>query len=363
MKRMALRSWVSMLLVMAMLLALLPTGAAFAAAAQESKSKATVITWLNLRTGPGMSNGVKMVLRKDAEVTVVRKAGDWYEIKTASGTQGFVYGKYLSIKPMAAAEKQQSAVVTGALEAEIVLATTTSTQDTGLLDVLIPAFEKKTGVKVKTVAVGSGAAMDMGKKGDADVLLVHSRAAEDEFITSGYGVNRKDVMYNEFFLVGPKSDPAGILETKTAVEAFTKIANSKSKFISRADKSGTNAKELTVWKKAKLSPSGKTDSWYVEAGQGMGATLTMSDELGAYTLVDSGTWFAYMDKVGLKVVSSGDPALFNPYGVIAVNPAKYSNIHYNSATAFSDFITSAEGQAIIKGFKKNGHQLFTPDAK
>lgn len=249
------------------------------------------------------------------------------------------------------------------LESDIVLATTTSTQDTGLLDVLIPAFEKKTGVKVKTVAVGSGAAIEMGMKGDADVLLVHSRSAEDEFVASGFGINRKDVMYNEFFLVGPKEDPSGILDTKTAVDAFKKIAADKSKFISRADKSGTNSKELSVWKKAELAPTGKTDEWYVEAAQGMGATLTMADEMNAYTLVDSGTWFAYMDKVSLQIVSQGDKALANPYGVIEVNPEKYPNIHHKAAAAFSEFITSPEGQKVIGEFMKNGQQLFIPSAE
>lgn len=249
------------------------------------------------------------------------------------------------------------------LEADMVLATTTSTQDTGLLDTLVPAFEKKSGVKVKTVAVGSGAAIDMGKKGDADVLLVHSRSAEDEFVSSGFGINRKDVMYNEFFLVGPKADPAGVLATKTAVDAFKKIAEEKATFISRGDKSGTNTKELSVWKKAGLAPNGKTDSWYVEASQGMGATLTMADEMKAYTLVDSGTWFAYMDKVGLQIVSQGDTALANPYGVIEINPEKYPNIHHNAAAAFSEFITSTEGQKIIKDYTKNGQQLFIPSAK
>lgn len=254
-------------------------------------------------------------------------------------------------------------LVSPELEAEMVLATTTSTQDTGILDVLIPEFEKNTGVKVKTVAVGSGAAMDMGKKGDADVLLVHSRAAEDAFLAEGFGINRKDVMYNEFFLVGPKNDPAGVMATKTATDAFKKIAADKAGFISRADKSGTHSKELAVWKKAALAPSGKTDTWYIEAGQGMGATLTMADEMKAYTLVDSGTWFAYMDKVNLKIVSQGDSALFNPYGVIEVSPVKYPNIHHNAAAAFSEFITSSEGQGIIKGYMKNGHQLFIPSAK
>jgi len=194
-------------------------------------------------------------------------------------------------------------------------------------------------------------------------LLVHSRAAEDAFIADGYGVNRRDVMYNDFFIVGPKDDPAGVSDAKTAVEAFKKIADSKATFISRADKSGTNTKELSIWTKCNLKPSGKTDGWYIEAGQGMGATLTMAGEMGAYTLVDSGTWYAFIDKVDLKVVERGDRDLLNPYGVIAVNPAKYPNIHYNAAMAFVNYITSPEGQKLIGGYKKNGYQLFTPTAK
>lgn len=247
------------------------------------------------------------------------------------------------------------------LEADLVLATTTSTQDTGLLDVLIPAFEKKTGVKVKVVAVGTGAAIEMGKKGDADVVLVHARAAEDEFVASGYGINRRDVMYNEFYIVGPKSDPAGVATTVDAAAALKKIAADKATFISRGDKSGTHSKELAVWKKTGLTPTGMSDRWYIEAGQGMGETLTIADETGGYTLVDSGTWFAYMDKVKLKVVFKGDEMLSNPYGVIEVNPAKYPNIHYESASAFAEFITSPEGQAIIGSYKKNGQQLFIPN--
>ncbi len=369
MKRMNLKRWIGMGLVMVLVLSLLPLGSVFAASGTVETSKAFTTVGLNLREAPGMDKAVKMVIRKNTEVTILKKSGNWYEIQLGNGKKGYVFGRYLkaaSVTPAATPAPTPVAVPaakSGKLEADIVLATTTSTQDTGLLDVLIPAFEKKYGVKVKTVAVGSGAAMDMGKKGDADVLLVHSRAAEDEFIASGFGINRKDVMYNEFYLVGPKADPAGVAAVKTAVDAFKKVASDKATFISRADKSGTNSKELAIWKKAALAPTGKTDTWYIEAGQGMGATLTMADEMKAYTLVDSGTWFAYMDKVALKIVSQGDAALFNPYGVIEVNPVKYPNIHHNAAAAFSDFITSAEGQKIIKGYMKNGQQLFIPDAK
>jgi len=247
------------------------------------------------------------------------------------------------------------------LEKSMTLATTTSTQDTGLLDTLVPAFTEKYGVEVRVVAVGTGEAIEMGRRGDADVLLVHSRKAEDEFVEQGYGVNRKDVMYNFFFLVGPEDDPAKVEETKDAVAALTAIAESKSTFVSRGDESGTHKKEKELWKLANIEPQGQ--SWYKEIGQGMGATLTMANEEGAYTLVDSGTWYAYQDKVNMKIVLEGDPALFNPYGVIAVNPEKHPNVAYNAAMAFIEFITSEEGQKIIGEYKKNGYQLFVPDAK
>lgn len=247
------------------------------------------------------------------------------------------------------------------LEKSMTLATTTSTQDTGLLDTLVPAFTEKYGVEVRVVAVGTGEAIEMGRRGDADVLLVHSRKAEDEFVEQGYGVNRRDVMYNFFFLVGPKDDPAKVAETKDAVAAMNAIAESKSTFISRGDESGTHKKEKDLWKLANIEPQGK--EWYKEVGQGMGATLTMANEEGAYTLVDSGTWYAYQDKVNMKIVLEGDPALFNPYGVIAVNPEKHPNVAYNAAMAFIEFITSEEGQKIIGEYKKNGYQLFVPDAK
>ncbi|HYF84600.1 MAG TPA: substrate-binding domain-containing protein [Clostridia bacterium] len=246
------------------------------------------------------------------------------------------------------------------VESGMTLATTTSTRDTGLLDVLVPAFDKKYGVTTKVVAVGTGEALEMGKLGNADVLLVHARKSEDEFVASGYGINRKDVMHNFFFVVGPKDDPAGAAKEKDAEAAMKKIAESKSKFVSRGDQSGTHKKELAIWGAYGLKPQG--EAWYKEAGQGMGDTLTMASEMGAYTLSDSGTWYAFQDKVDLKIVVEGDPVLFNPYGVIAVNPEKYPNIHNKAAMAFIDFITSEEGQKIIGDYKKNDQQLFIPDA-
>ncbi|WP_051188480.1 substrate-binding domain-containing protein [Proteocatella sphenisci] len=255
--------------------------------------------------------------------------------------------------------------VTGVKGTKLRIATTTSTNDTGLLDVLVPAFDKKYGTKTDWVSVGSGEAMEIGKRGDADLLLVHSPAAEKTFINEGNGVNRKDVMYNFFYIVGPKADPAKIKGNKSASDGLKAIAKSKSTFLSRADKSGTHSKELTIWKAADMSPTGASDKWYKEAGLGMGDLLTMANETKAYTLVDSGTWGSMKDKLtNLDVMVQGDPILFNPYGVITVNPTKYTGTNAKAAKAFTEFITSDEGQKIIGNFvNKNGQKLFIPDAK
>ncbi|MFA7572558.1 MAG: substrate-binding domain-containing protein [Lutispora sp.] len=330
-----------------------------------SAAKTTVN--VNFRKGPGINNSIISVIKKGSEVKTLEKVGRWYKIQLANGKTGYVYDKYLSGIDKKVAEvvketpKTETKIDISKLEKNITLATTTSTQDTGLLDTLVPAFTKKYGVNVKVIAVGTGEAIEMGKRGDADVILVHSRKSEDAFVAEGFGVNRKDVMYNFYVLVGPKDDPAKVGETKDVVSAMAAIANSNSTFISRGDESGTHKKEKDLWKAANIVPQG--NKWYMEVGQGMGATLTMANEQGAYTLADSGTWYAYQDKVNMKIVLQGDKALFNPYGVIAVNPAKYTNIGYNSAMAFAEFITSEEGQKIIKEYKKNGFQLFVPDAK
>jgi tungstate transport system substrate-binding protein len=242
----------------------------------------------------------------------------------------------------------------------MVLATTTSTQDSGLLDYLIPIFEKKFNISVKVVSVGSGEAIEMGKRGDADVLLVHSRKAEDDFVRSGFGISRKDVMYNEFFIVGPAGNPAKLSSTDTAMAAFKKIADSKSTFISRGDKSGTNTKELGFWAKGTKT---KGQPWYLESGQGMGDTLMMASEKGAYTLTDSATWYAYEDKLNLKTLVQGDKNLLNPYGVIPVSPLKYHNIHFAAAMTFEKYLISAEGQKAIGNYIIKGKQVFHPDAK
>lgn len=293
---------------------------------------------------------VIQLVKKGNELTVLEKVSSFYKVKSTGGKAGYIYGGSIAAKG-----------TSSRIESTMVLATTTSTQDTGLLDVLVPAFEKKYSTSVKVISVGSGEALKMGQMGDADVVLVHSRAAENAFVANGYGVNRRDVMHNDFFIVGPKDDPAGITGQKDAQTAMKMIAEKDSTFISRGDKSGTNTKELSLWAKYDIKPQGK--KWYIEASLGMGDTLMMAAEKGAYTLVDSGTWWAFESKVpGLKIAVQGDKDLFNPYGVIAVNPAKHQNIHYNAAMAFVNYITSTEGQDLIGFYKANGHVLFVPDA-
>lgn len=246
----------------------------------------------------------------------------------------------------------------------LVLATTTSTYNSGLLEVLNTEFQKKYGVLVEVHAVGTGAAIRMARDGEVDVVLVHARGKEDKFLEDGYGINRRNVMYNDFIIVGPKSDPAGIRGMKSAAEAFKKIAKAQAKFVSRGDNSGTHAKEQTIWKLAGITPSG---DWYEQTGQGMGKTLTIASEKQAYTLTDRGTFLAYKGKLDLEVlvegpVKGGDPTLSNPYAVIAVNPKKYPDRNYELAMLYIGFLTSPEGQKLIAEYRKNGEQLFYPDA-
>jgi tungstate transport system substrate-binding protein len=247
-------------------------------------------------------------------------------------------------------------------EKNIILATTTSTQDTGLLDVLIPIFNKNTGYFVKTIAVGSGQAMTMGRKGEADVLLVHSPDAEKKFITEGYGVNRRLVMHNDFIIVGPKSDPANINKIRNATEAFKKIAAGGALFISRGDNSGTHATEKKIWGAAGIKPDGQR--WYQQTGLGMGQTLGVAAEKKAYTVTDRGTYLALQKSLGLDILVEGDAILLNIYHVIEINPAKWPKINVDGARAFADFMVSKDTQAIIKtfGVQKYGSPLFFPDA-
>jgi tungstate transport system substrate-binding protein len=248
-------------------------------------------------------------------------------------------------------------------EERLKLSTTTSTENSGLLDVLIPPFEKQFNVKVDVISVGSGKAVKLGENGDTDVVLVHERDLEDKFVADGYGVNRRDVMHNDFVIIGPNTDPAGISKAKTAAEAFKLIAHKRTPFVSRGDQSGTHSKELSLWMKAKIKPSG---SWYMESGRGMGEVLIMAHEKGAYTLTDRGTYLAFQKdgKINLPILFEGDPTLFNPYGIIAVNPARQPHVNYIMAMALIGWVTSQEGQRIIADFEKEkyGVPLFYPDA-
>jgi tungstate transport system substrate-binding protein len=253
----------------------------------------------------------------------------------------------------------------GQVEAQqknVILATTTSTQDSGLLDVLIPMFEKKTGYLVKTIAVGSGQAMAMGEKGEADVLLVHSPEAEAKFVAGGYGINRRLVMHNDFIVVGPPADPAGIKSAKTSVDAFKKIAGAGALFMSRGDNSGTHAKEKQIWKAAAISQEGQ--KWYQQTGLGMGQTLNVSSEKKAYTLADRGTYLALKKNLQLDILKEGDAVLLNIYHVIEVNPAKFPKVNTAGGKAFADFMVSKEAQDVVKtfGVDKFGGALFFPDA-
>lgn len=243
-------------------------------------------------------------------------------------------------------------------EERLKLATTTSTENSGLLYALLPPFEKKFKVKVDVISVGTGKALKLGENGDVDVVLVHARAAEDKFINEGFGVNRRDVMYNDFIIVGSKDDPAGI-KGSNASESLKKIAGGKQFFISRGDESGTHKKEKELWKLAGIEPKGE---WYLEAGQGMGATLQIADEKKAYCLVDRGTYIAYEKKVDLVILSEGDKIFFNPYGIMAVNPKRHPQVNYTYAIALIGWVTSPEGQKIIGEFKQEGKVLFHPSA-
>jgi len=242
----------------------------------------------------------------------------------------------------------------------IKLSTTTSTENSGLLQYLLPAFEAKTKTKVHVISVGTGKALALAKNGDVDVTLVHARPSEDKFIADGHGVNRRDVMYNDFIIVGPSSDPAGIKGSKDVIAAMKKIVDSKAKFISRGDNSGTDQMEKSYWTQVGVKPQGRA---YVSAGLGMGEVLTMAAEMQAYTLTDRATYGAYRAKTGLLVATEGDPKMFNPYGIIAVNPAKYKTINYKGAMLLVDWMTSKEGQKKIAKFKVDGQQLFFPSAK
>ncbi|WP_260293240.1 substrate-binding domain-containing protein [Sedimenticola hydrogenitrophicus] len=244
-----------------------------------------------------------------------------------------------------------------ALAAPLRMATTTSTQNSGLLDILLPAFQKQTGIEVHVIAVGTGKALKMGRDGDVDVVMVHAVAAEEKFVADGFGTDRIQFMYNDFVIVGPNSDPAAIKGAQSVAEALQKISTSQARFISRGDDSGTHKKEQELWKAANIQPEG---SWYIEAGQGMGKVLQMASELDGYSLTDRGTWLAYKGKVELSLLNEGDNKLSNPYGVIAVNPAKHPETNYADAMKLIDWIGSPTGQELIRDYRLHGEPLFIP---
>jgi tungstate transport system substrate-binding protein len=255
------------------------------------------------------------------------------------------------------------AMPTVAQETSILVQSTTSTQNTGLYEYLLPRFTAKTGIGVNVVAVGTGQAIKNAMNGDGDVLLVHDKPAEEKFVAEGYGVERFDLMYNDFIVVGPANDPAGVAAMQDTKAALKKLAGKESLFASRGDNSGTHSKELALWKAAGVDPAAASGTWYRETGSGMGATLNTAVGMGAYALTDRGTWISFKNKGGYKIVIEGDPELFNQYGVVLVNPAKFPNVKAKPGQAFVDWLLSDEGQAAIAGFKIEGQQLFFPNAK
>jgi tungstate transport system substrate-binding protein len=249
-----------------------------------------------------------------------------------------------------------------AQERSIVMASTTSTEQSGLFAHLLPAFKKATGIDVKVVAVGTGQALDMGRRGDADVLFVHDRAAEEKLVADGFGLKRSDVMYNDFVLVGPAGDPAGV-KGADIVAALDKLAQSNASFISRGDKSGTHAAELRYWKAAGIETPAAKMAGYKECGCGMGQALNIASSSDAYALADRGTWLSFKNRGGLRILVEGDTRLFNQYGVIVVNPAKHPHVKSRLAQAFADWVLSPDGQATIASYKIGGEPLFFPNAK
>lgn len=255
--------------------------------------------------------------------------------------------------------------LSGAVQAQdqfIVVQSTTSTQNSGLFDHILPIFQDKTGIEVRVVAVGTGQAIKNAENGDGDVLFVHAKAAEEKFVAEGHGLQRSDVMYNDFILVGPPNDPAGIAGTTDIVAALTKIAEAGATFASRGDDSGTHKAELKLWKEAGIDAAAASGDWYRETGSGMGATLNTGTAMGAYVLTDRATWISFGNKGDYQIAVEGDTRLFNQYGIILVNPAKHENVKAEAGQAFIDWVLSAEGQQAIADYKIDGQQLFFPNA-
>ncbi len=245
----------------------------------------------------------------------------------------------------------------------IVVSSTTSTEQSGLFKQLLPAFEQKTGIKVRVVALGTGQALDQARRGDADVVFVHDKAAEEKFIAEGWGVERREVMYNDFIVIGPKSDPARVAGGRDVVEALKKIEAAKAPFVSRGDKSGTHAAELRLWKLAAIDLDAAKGPWYKETGSGMGPALNTAASMNAYLLADRGTWLSFKNRQDLVIVVEGDQRLFNQYGVILVNSAKHPHVKADLGQQFVDWVVSADGQKTIADYKIDGQQLFFPNAK
>jgi len=255
-----------------------------------------------------------------------------------------------------------AAVPAAAQDKFIIVASTTSTENSGLFKYLLPMFEKKTGIQVRVVALGTGQALDLARRGDADVLFVHNKRAEEKFVADGYGVDRHDVMYNDFVLVGPKSDPAKIGGGNGILAALEKIEEAKAPFASRGDRSGTNAAELRYWKAAGIDPKTGRKSWYRETGSGMGATLNTAAGMNAYTLTDRGTWLSFKNRGDLTILVEGDPRLFNQYGIMLVNPARHPHVKKEMGQTFIGWVLSPEGQKDIAAYRIGGEQLFFPNA-
>jgi tungstate transport system substrate-binding protein len=255
------------------------------------------------------------------------------------------------------------AVSVHAQERFITVSSTTSTEQSGLFKHLLPIFEKKTGIQVRVVAVGTGQALDIGRRGDADVVFVHAKPLEEKFLAEGHGVRRFDVMYNDFVLIGPKSDPARVAGTKDIVHAFQQIRKTQSAFVSRGDKSGTHFAELELWKAAGIDIAKDKGAWYRDTGQGMGPALNTAAGMNAYILSDRGTWLSFRNRGDLVIAVQGDTKLFNQYGVMLVNPAKHPNVKKDWGQAFVDWLVSPEGQKSIADYKISGQQLFFPNAE
>ncbi|HXP75230.1 MAG TPA: substrate-binding domain-containing protein [Stellaceae bacterium] len=272
--------------------------------------------------------------------------------------------RYLALLALVIAGVSSISAATAADEKFITVASTTSTENSGLFTYLLPAFTKATGIEVRVVAVGTGQALALGQRGDADVVFVHDRPAELKFVAAGGGVGRREVMYNDFVIVGPAGDPAGIAGLMDSVAAFKKIAAAKATFLSRGDKSGTNEEELRLWGEAGIDVTQQPGSdWYRDTGSGMGATLNTAAGIGGYTLTDRGTWLSFKNRADLKILVEGDKRLFNQYGVMLVNPERHPNVKREWGQAFIDWLTAPSGQQTIAGYKINGEQLFFPNYK